>query len=736
MNINNLTDDSTKKTTHNTVIICEKPSVARTFAEYLKISNKKDGYIEGYSSVLNKDIIVTWTIGHLCSMLYPEAYDEKMKKWSVDTLPFLPSEYLYGVIPDVKKQFNIVKSLYLQKETGAIYYAGDSGREGLYIQMLVRQMTGVDKRGIDERVVWIDSQTESEIIRGIKEAKPMCEYESQKQAAYLRAIMDYAVGMNFSRILSLRYGYDFNKMVKSDKYKPIAVGRVMTCVLGMVVRREREIRNFKETVFYRIAADTGFESIHDICEGSSLWDNPIIYNNEGFLDKTTAEKFAAGFEKVQPLTVENVTIKEEKKYAPTLYNLAELQFDCSKKYKISPDDTLKIVQSLYEKKAVTYPRTDARVLSTAVAKEIDRNLKGLQRNGYRKNVLEYILSNNVYKGLEKTRYVDDSKITDHYAIIPTGEAPGGNLSELEQKIYSDIADRFLSIFLPPCVSEKAEVVLRHPSKEKFVSQGKRVKSKGYMVLYGDVEDTNPALFDVKAGQSFNATYSLKEGKTTPPKRYSSGSMVIAMENAGKMIEDEELRAQIKGSGIGTSATRAEIIKKLVDSKSLALNSKTQILTPTNIGEAIFDIVEKSIPELLNPEMTAKWETGLSKIEQGDLQCDVFHAGFNQYVTDCVNRLKEGVVEHDRYEPEDKIICPKCGKGYIKENSKAFYCSEYKNGCDYSVWNTIAGKQLSLKDFGELLGGKKKKMKGFKKKNGTKFDATVYYNEGKIDFHRE
>ncbi len=717
----------------DTIIICEKPSVARTFAQCLKVSDKKEGYIEGHSPVLNKDIKITWTIGHLCTMLYPESYDEKLKKWSADTLPFLPDKYLYGVIDDVKAQFNIVKKLYNSDTTSAIFYAGDSGREGIYIQMLVRQVAGV-KKGIDEKVVWIDSQTDSEIIRGIKEAKPLTAYDNLIKSAYLRAIMDYAVGINFSRILSLRYGYEFNQKIKSDKYSPLAAGRVMTCVLGMVVRREREIKNFKETIFYRIASDTGFESIHSIVEGSPLFGNPAVYNNLGFYDKSMAEKIAARFEQKQPLTVISAKKSEESKKAPLLFNLAELQNECSAKYKISPDATLEVAQSLYEKGLTTYPRTDARVLSSAVASEIGKNLNGLASYGYRDKVINAIIAKEMYKGLEKTKYVDDSKITDHYAIIPTGKTPSG-LSDIEQNVFNDIVDRFLAIFLPPHVSEKMTVVMKHPGGELFEAQGKRTKSAGYMALYTLPEETNPKVFDVTEGQTFNATYSIKEGKTNPPKRYNSGSIILAMENAGKLIEDEELRAQIKGSGIGTSATRAEILKKLIKNKAISLNNKTQIITPTEIGEATYDIIDGSLPELLNPEMTAKWESGLSKIERGDISEAEFHTAFNKYIEVNVNKLKEGVVEHDRYEPADKVTCPKCGKGYLKENKKAFYCSEYKNGCDFSAWHTIAGKKISLKDFNELLKGKSKKMKGFKKKDETSFEATIVYENGSITFQR-
>ena len=617
--------------------------MAQEFAKALKINGqRKDGYLE------SADSVVTWCVGHLVTMSYPEKYDIKYKRWSFDTLPFLPREFKYEVIPGVKKQFEIVKGLLNRPDVETIYVCTDSGREGEYIYRLVAQMAGV--KGKVQKRVWIDSQTEEEILRGIREAKDISEYDNLAASAYLRAKEDYLMGINFSRVLTLRYGSSVTNYLHS-KYQAIAVGRVMTCVLGMVVRREREIRVFVKTPFYRVLssialAGESFDGEWRAVEGSRYFQSPYLYKENGFKKKEHAQMLIDQLMVNQPLscTVEKVERKKENKNPPLLFNLAELQNVCSKLFKISPDETLRIVQELYEKKLVTYPRTDARVLSTAVAKEIYKNISGLRNYQQAGAAAAEVLGMESWKNIAKTRYVNDKQITDHYAIIPTGQGLNalGSVSLTAQRVYETIVRRFLCIFYPPAVYQKVSLVTKLDG-ESFFSSFKVLKEEGYLKIAtnsfarkkasdsekggnGEEEDEVScdtvlleALQKLKKGDILPVNgLSIKEGETSPPKRYNSGSMILAMENAGQLIEDEELRAQIKGSGIGTSATRAEILKKLFNIKYLALNKKTQVITPTLLGEMIFDVVNCSIRQLLNPELTASWEKGLTYVSEGSI----------------------------------------------------------------------------------------------------------------------
>ena len=656
--------------------IAEKPSVAQEFAKALHINTqRKDGYLE------SAEAIVTWCVGHLVTMSYPEEYDPALKRWSLETLPFIPQEFKYEVIPAVSKQFRIVSGLLNRTDVDTIYVCTDSGREGEYIYRLVEQQAGV--KGKNRRRVWIDSQTEEEILRGIKEAKDLKEYDNLAASAYLRAKEDYLMGINFSRLLTLKYGNSISNYLNT-KYSVVSVGRVMTCVLGMVVRREREIREFVETPFYRVLSTIGekgatFEGEWRAVKGSKWFESFDLYKENGFKEKEKAEeliRFLSNSESdaSQPLTCQIVSIekKKEKKNPPLLFNLAEIQNECSKRFKISPDETLRIIQELYEKKLVTYPRTDARVLSTAVAKEIHKNLNGLMQYEPAKPYLQDIVKFGSHKGLEKTRYVNDKQITDHYAIIPTGQGMGAlkGLPNLSQRVYDVIVRRFLSIFYPPAVYQKVSIVTKI-KEESFFSSFKVLAEEGYLKVAGipkkkasqtatkdssngngenNNNDTNDeagsdssdqsldtGLFEVikslKKGVVLQArALDIKEGETSPPKRYNSGSMILAMENAGQLIEDEELRAQIKGSGIGTSATRAEILKKLVNIKYLALNKKTQVITPTLQGEMIYDVVDHSIRSLLNPELTASWEKGLNYVAEGSITSDEYMRKLDHFIT--------------------------------------------------------------------------------------------------------
>lgn len=666
------------------VYIAEKPSVAQEFAKALKLNTKRrDGYLE------SDEAIVTWCVGHLVTMSYPEEYDPALKRWNLQTLPFIPEEFKYEVIPSVAKQFQIVSGILNREDVDTIYVCTDSGREGEYIYRLVEQEAHVE--GKKRRRVWIDSQTEEEILRGIREAKDLSEYDNLGASAYLRAKEDYLMGINFSRLLTLKYGNSISNFLQT-KYSVVSVGRVMTCVLGMVVRREREIRDFVKTPFYRVlstidAQGHTFEGEWRAVKGSRYFESYDLYKENGFKERKKAEELiqylqtpdeesvnVAGIEGQSGLNcrIESIEKKKEKKNPPLLYNLAELQNDCSKRFKISPDETLRIVQELYEKKLVTYPRTDARVLSTAVAKEIARNLNGLSKYPMAAPYMQDILNFGSYKTLAKTRYVNDKQITDHYAIIPTGQGLNAlnTVSSTAKGVYDLIVRRFLSIFYPPAVYQKVAIVTKI-KEESFFSSFKVLAEEGYLKVAGipkkkasqtatkdssngnsenNNNDTNDEAGSDSSDQSLDTglfevikslkkgavlqvrALDIKEGETSPPKRYNSGSMILAMENAGQLIEDEELRAQIKGSGIGTSATRAEILKKLVNIKYLALNKKTQVITPTLQGEMIYDVVDHSIRSLLNPELTASWEKGLNYVAEGSITSDEYMRKLDHFIT--------------------------------------------------------------------------------------------------------
>jgi len=710
------------------LFIAEKPSVALEFAKALDIKgNKRDGFIEADNAV------VTWCIGHLVTMSYPEKYDTKFKKWTLEDLPFLPKKYKYEVIGNVKKQFEIIKAQMNRTDINTIYVCTDSGREGEYIYRLVDEMVGVDNKA--KKRVWIDSQTVEEIKKGVKNAKPLTDYDNLSAAAYLRAKEDYLMGINFSRLLTLCYGGALSREL-GKKYVVIAVGRVMTCVLGMIVKREREIRDFVKTPFYKVNGSfqleeaLGYDGEWKSVEGSDYFMSELLFKEIGFKEREAAEAF------IQALKADNQEMvaiidearrKKETKNPPLLYNLAELQNELSKKLKISPDETLKIVQNLYEKKMLTYPRTDARVLSTAVAKEIDQNLKGLMKisnicklDDSDTIIGEYVnkvVKEGLYKGLERSKYVNDKGITDHYAIIPTGQGleAYNRLTENEKKTFIYVVRRFLAIFYPPAIFSQLTITTKIKG-ESFFTTSKVCVQEGYLSILGEEKkedllkaDKEDTLKKLKKGQKVKiAELSIKESETTPPKRYNSGSIILAMENAGKLIEDEELREQIKGSGIGTSATRAEILNKLQKIAYVELNKKTQILTPTALGEMIYDVVFKSIPTLLKPELTASWEKGLSMISNGELNSEEYMQKLEAYIIKNTHKV---LADGGRYNKGNisgaglgKVVgdgstsakgrgkglralgkCISCNEGDVLENTKAYFCSNWKNKCSFTTW---------------------------------------------------
>lgn len=648
------------------LFITEKPSVAREFAAALNINAKnRDGYMEGDKAV------ITWCVGHLVTMSYPDQYDPALKKWDLETIPFIPDTFKYETIPGVQKQFNIVSSLLNREDIDTIYVCTDSGREGEYIYRLVDQQANVSKDKKKKRV-WIDSQTKEEVIRGVKEAKDLSEYDNLAAAAYLRAKEDYLMGINFSRVLTLKYGWTLGNYLNQKRSLVVAVGRVMTCVLGMIVKKEREIRTFVPTPFYRILGHFDCQRFEVEAEwkavkGSKYFESKKLYKDNGFLDKNDAQEFIKYLEdgsNNQTIVVSS-SKRQEKKNPPLLYNLAELQNECSKRFKLSPDETLKVVQDLYEKKLVTYPRTDARVLSSAVAKEIYKNIGGLNNYTPLSGFANEIMQGKKYQGIIKSKYVDDKKITDHYAIIPTGQAVGSlsRISEMGQKVYDVIARRFLSIFMPPAVYLKIKLETQTKG-EAFFANFKMLKDPGYLKVTGMggqkkeaqlTEEQIHAISSLKKGMPLPVKdYTIKDGATSAPKRYNSGSLILAMENAGQLIEDEDLREQIKGSGIGTSATRAEIVKKLVSNKYIALNKKTQIVTPTLTGEMIVNVVSASIGSLLNPTLTASWEKGLTYVAEGSVTEEEYMQKLDKFVTQKTNIVKQNNFQYQLRQSFDQI----------------------------------------------------------------------------------
>lgn len=742
-----------------TLYLTEKPSVAQEFAKALKQNfTRKNGYLESDQSV------ITWCVGHLVTMSYPQKYDEKYKKWNLADLPFLPEKYLYEIIPNVKDQYKVVKEMMHRKDIDTMLYCGDAGREGEYIGRLVRMVGGINPNIIEKRV-WIDSQTEDEILRGIREAKPLSEYDGLADAGALRAIEDYAFGINFSRALSCLHGKAFNQMIGASKWTPISVGRVMTCVLGMIVDRENQITNFKETIFYKIAGMFDGVSAEWKCEETSVYRNaPNMYKDIGFLNEKDADAFCNRFNG-KPATIDKLEVKETKKAAPLLFNLAELQNECSKRFKISPDETLAIVQALYEAKLTTYPRTDARVLSSAVAKEIKKNLNGLKGLAFCMANVNQIFTFGDPARIEKTHYTDDKKITDHYAIIPTGDISKYNsLNDLQRSVYELIVKRFLAIFYPSAVYTNAKVIFQIET-ERFHASGKQLKSPGYLEVYGkdteeEEEETQSSLLTFIASHKTGdkvISYNLEsaEGKTTPPKRYNSGSIILAMENAGQLIEDEDLRAQIKGSGIGTSATRAEILNKLAKLGYIYLNKKTQIITPAAPGYAVYDIVKQTVPDFLSPEMTAEWETKLTNVANGAMQRSVCETNINDYIRKKMSEIKSSSASFNAL-PEGvktgagktagkttgkgtaEATCPLCG-GKVFANTKAYSCSNWNKDpkCGFVIWkNTLDSMKAKLTDgdVAKLCAGKNIKKK-LTSKAGKTWEQELCYNKatGKIEF---
>lgn len=740
------------------LIITEKPSVAQEFAKILKVSGRQNGYLE------NESYVITWCVGHLVEMVYPEEYDSKYKKWKLEDLPFLPKDYKYGVIKSVSGQYDVVHKMLHREDIDTVYWAGDAGKEGQTIEENIRNFGGV-REGMQELRVWIDSQTEEEILRGIKEAKPMREYANLGKSGIMRTIEDYAMGINFSRAMSVKYGNLLNDAAGTKSYTAIAVGRVMTCVLGMGVIKEREIRNFIETPFYRIVGkftDAEIEAEWKTTEESAYYASPLLYKENGFAKEEDAKAFLESLVGKEA-RVSSVEKGISKKKAPLLFNLAELQAECAKRFKISPDETLQIAQDLYEKKLTTYPRTDARVLSSAVAKEISKNVSRLKGYEPVSQFVNAIMQSGTYRGIGRSAYTDDSKITDHYAIIPTGQLTELNsVNGLHRQVYDLIVRRFLSIFYPPAEYQTVKFIAKI-EKESFFAGGKILKSPGYLCVLGKEaaeekdedggekeEGTNAktllAMIEKLAENDVVPVkgMDIKEGKTSPPKRYTSGSMVLAMENAGQLIEDEELRAQIKGSGIGTSATRAEIIKKLVRVGYLNLNRKSQVLTPTMLGEMIFETVSMTVPELLNPKMTASWEKGLDGITRGTVDMGEYRAKLEDFIRretlsmaqtdrkqELIKRIQPLTGRESRGAAARKklgIKCPLCD-GEVETTPFGYGCSNYRtNGCKFSI-GAIAGRNLTEEEVTKLLTeGKTEILNGFVSKSKKKFSAALIYKK--------
>ena len=736
------------------LFIAEKPSVAMEFAKALDMKNgaRQNGYVE------DDHHIVTWCVGHLIEMSYPEKYDPDLKKWSLDTIPFVPDKFRYEVIPSVEAQYDVVASLLNRKDVGKIYYSGDSAREGEYIQRLVRQMAGHNKDAEEYRV-WIDSQTKEEILNGIKNAKPLSAYDDLSDSAYARAIEDYLVGINFSRALSLKYAQILSNAA-GGKYRPIQVGRVMSCVLGMVVERERLIRSTQVIPFYSIKADLGDGISADwkIVKGSRFDGSPECYKDTGLLQKAPVNALLGELNEEGFLTVADRKKTKEKKNAPLLFNLAELQSECTKQFRISPAETLQIAQTLYEKKLTTYPRTDARFLTTAVCKVISTNISGLSNVPALQPIADKIITSKMYATIGQSRYTDDSKVSDHYAIIPTGQGFEnlGNLSAIEKNVYMLIARRFLSIFYPPAEYDKAALTLTCKG-ENFTVSAQTLSSEGWLEAAGYSNDSGTADLVKKLmelPEKVKTAFGIREGKSQPPKRYTTGSMILAMENAGNLIEDPELREQIKGSGIGTSATRADTISKLEKIQYIKVNPKTQQIQPDKMGEMVYDILHLSVPQILAPKYTASWETGLSQVAEGKVSKDFYLGKIYQYIRDGVHQMK--ATDHTgeiktaitslksvypdigsitSTQGDTGMTCPFCGKP-LRMGQKSLFCTGFKEGCKFVLWNTVASKSIpenTLKKMAETLtldengNGESQPtnlIKGFKSKAGTSFDAKL------------
>ena len=758
--------------------ITEKPSVAIEFAKALGVNApRQDGYIE------DADNIITWCVGHLVTMSYPDKYDEKYAKWEMETLPFIPAAYKYEVIANSAKQFNVVKSLLNRQDVATIYNCGDSAREGEYIQRLAMQESGWNKSA-DLRRVWIDSQTKEEILRGIKEAKPMSDYDDLSDSAYARAKEDWLVGMNFSRGLSIMYGRMLNNAngtTGKGQYKPIAVGRVMSCVLGMIVERERQIRNTEIVPFYKINADLDQDVslAWKIVEGSKYFGSPLSYNDIGLLDQAQTNALVGELNGIGSMKIIGKDRSASKKQAPLLFNLAELQGTCTKLFHISPAETLEIAQTLYEKKLTTYPRTDARVLTKAVSKEIQKNISGLQAFAAVAPFAKEVLDNNWHTDLlnSNTKYIDDSKVSDHYAIIPTGSSEGfatiNSLGPTERQVYELICRRFLSIYYPAAEYKKIAVTGK-TGTETFTTSCQVLTNEGYLKVagHGDDADEKEELYNTMESlpDTVPAEFSMTEGKSQPPKRYTTGSMILAMENAGQLIEDSELREQIKGSGIGTSATRAAVIEKLEKNDYITVNKKTQSIAPAKLGEFIYELLSMTIPTILNPMWTANWEKGLQQIADGVITEDNYMGKINNYVETCTNSIKSQDVSEQlkiaieklknvykdiqsteapasNGNAESKIKCPICGSDVISTpNSKGYFCTGYKNGCQFSIPKEWSGKKISEKmamDFATSMQaitnpeGKRQLVSAptgfmkFKSKKGSEFEAKIQlsYTEG-------
>ena len=732
-----------------TVIITEKPSVAREYAQILHVSGNNDGYIE------DENYIITWCIGHLVSMSYPEKYDECLKKWDLDTLPFLPQHYKYEVNTNVRKQFQTVKNQLTRSDVSVILWAGDSGREGQVIEENIRMYVNIPQNIIQKRI-WIDSTTEEEVLRGIRQARPMSDYDKLGQSGVMRAIEDYAIGINFSRALSVKYSTLLNRAANLKNYKPIAVGRVMSCVLGMIVARERQLRNFKETKFYRPVLIAG-DGIQILAEWNADQERPGLFKTIGFLDQKKAEELVSSLNEKKAI-IEQINSKKGRKYAPLLFNLAELQGECTKKFKLSPDQTLSIVQSLYEKKLTTYPRTDARVLSTAISKEIEKNISGIGQIPQHQPFVTQILEWGSHKTISSTKYVDDGKIADHYAIIPTGDIRNySNLDDTENKVYNLICKRFLSIFYPAAEYGEVSLIITIDGNH-FISNFKTLVQPGYLQIYnveednGEVEYARKLSLLQKGSEIKVNDIIIKKVKTTPPSRYTSGSMILAMENAGQLIEEEELREQIKGCGIGTSATRADIIKKLAQDEHISINNRTQILKPTKLGEMIYEVLNDTIPAILNPKMTASWEKGLEQIASGITTLEVYRSKFEDYIRKTVNSIKandrtqaltEKIAPYgESTEYKDlSIVCPKCKHNTLRLTKKGYGCSGYKKGdknaCNFFV-GKICGVLINEKQMEQLVeNGITDKIKGFTSKNGTKFSAQLALkSDYSVNFYNE
>lgn len=644
------------------LVIAEKPSVASDIAKVLKCKSKGEGFL------YNDEYIVSWAIGHLVTLYDPEDYDAMLKKWSENTLPILPDTIKLKPINKTKTQLNVLKKLMNSKDTDSIICATDSGREG---ELIFRYIYEIVKCKKSFKRLWISSMTDTAIKEGFKKLKDSREYDNLYLSAKCRSEADWLVGINATRAFTVKH----NAL--------LSIGRVQTPTLSMIVERQKEIRDFVPEEYFEVEADYG--------EFKGIWFKQP-FENETRINKKSDAEIIANNVKGEIANIYDVKREEKRQSHPLLFDLTELQRECNRKFGFSAKKTLDVAQSLYEKrKMITYPRTDSRYLSADMKSEMGIVLSKIKDTGFYSEFLEYA-ENNIKNSYTK-RVFDNSKVSDHHAIIPSkGKLSIDKLTTDEKKVFDIIVLRFISVFYPQYIYNSIKVFAKCKN-ENFISKGTEIVEKGWTVLYEKfkTKKDEPVIPDVKIGDNFVIKKSaVIEKKTMPPKNYTEATILSAMENAGKMVEDEELKEKLKESGIGTPATRAAIIERLISVGYVIRQGKN--LIPTEKGENLIAIVPE---ELKSPETTGKWEKGLSSVAKGKMSQERFMGSIERYVRFLVDNasasntdIKFEKEEYTKNKKAKRIVsigkCPLCGKKVL-ENTKAFYCESWKSGCKFTIW---------------------------------------------------